>query len=384
MGGCARARTGRPLAGALGVMLLLMGCDGQQQGEAGGSPPPPAVLVAAVGSQEVTPSDSFTGRVVAVDKVDLRARVEGFLEARHFTEGQDVKAGDLLFSIEKGQYEAAVAQAQGNVARAQAALKNAELQLARANELVKNKNIPQATRDDRQAERDSAAAELAAQQAALATAQLNLSYTEISSPISGRIGVSAYSQGNLVGPSSGTLATVVSQDPIYVTFPVSSRQLLQVRERARAQGDPTRFNVKLRLPNGQIYDQTGTLNFVDVAVDQSTDTVTVRATFPNPERLLVDGALVGVIVEEAQPEQALVVPQEAILVDQAGPYVLLVDGQSKVEQRRIKTGQAQGARMTVTEGLKAGEKVIVEGLQKVRPGQAVQAADAPPAAAQPS
>ena len=365
------------------VPLLLMACDGQQQQGAAPPPPPPAVQVAAVARQEVTPGYSFTGRVVATDKVDLRARVEGFLEKRLFTEGQDVKEGDLLFAIEKAQYEAAVAQAEGNVARAQAALKNAELQLARANELVKNRNIPKATRDDRQAERDSAAAEVAAQKAALQAAQLNFGYTDIYAPIAGRIGISAYTQGNLVNPSSGVLASIVSQDPIYVTFPVSSRQLLEVRERARAQGNPDRFNVKLRLPNGQIYGHTGTVDFVDVQVDQSTDTVTVRATFPNPDRFLVDGQLVGVIVERAQPELALVIPQEAVLVDQAGPYVFVVDGQSKAEQRRIKSGQPQGALLAVTDGLNAGEKVIVEGLQKVRPGQAVQVAEAPPAAAQP-
>ena len=384
--------TGRPpaslrlhLACIWAALLLLAACDGGgEQKAVAPPPPPPAVQVATVGSQEVTPSVTFTGRVVAIDKVDLRARVEGFLEARHFTEGQQVKTGDLLFSIEQGQYQAAVSQAEATLARAQAALGNAELQLGRANELVKNKNIPQATRDDRQAERDAAAAEVAADQAALDTAKLNLSYTEITAPISGRIGISAYSQGNLVNPASGTLATVVSQDPIYVTFPVSQRELLEVREQAEKQGGPAKFKVKLRLPDGKIYDQTGTINFVDVQVDQSTDTVTVRATFPNPQGLLVEGALVGVIVEQAQPEQRLVIPQVAVLVDQAGAYVLLVDAQSKVEQRRIVLGDAVGASTTVISGLKAGEKVIVEGLQKVRPGQAVAATEMPPVTANPS
>jgi membrane fusion protein (multidrug efflux system) len=356
------------------ALLLLAGCDqAEDQAPQAAPAPTPAVGVVAVKSREVTPSVSFTGRVEAVDKVDLRARVEGFLEQRHFAEGQDVKEGDLLFTIEKGRYQAAVAQAEANVARAQAALSNAELQLARANELVKNRNIPQATRDDREAERDAARAELAAAQAALQTAQLNLSYTEIKAPISGRIGASVYSQGNLVGPASGVLATIVSQDPIYVTFPVSSRQLLQVREQAAREGtDASRYQVKLRLPDGSIYDQTGTVDFVGVQVDPSTDTVTVRATFPNPRRLLVAGGLVGVLVETVEPEQALVIPQAAVLTDQAGPYVLLVDGQSKIEQRRVQLGQQTGAEFAVEGGLRQGDRIVTEGLMKVRPGQTVQ------------
>lgn len=370
------------LAGAWAGLLLLAACDGGEQ-KAAAPPPPPAVQVAVVGSQEITPAVTFTGRVVATDKVDLRARVEGFLERRHFTEGQQVKEGDLLFTIEQGQYQAAVAQAEGGVARAQANLSNAELQLARANELVKNKNIPQATRDDRQADRDAAAAQLASDEAALETARLNLSYTEIKAPISGRIGISSFTQGNLVNPASGTLATVVSQDPIYVTFPVTQRELLEVREQAEREGGPGRFKVKLRLPNGKIYDQTGTINFVDVQVDQSTDTVTVRASFPNPQGLLVEGALVGVIVEEAQPQHMLVIPQVAVLIDQAGPYVLVVNDQAKVEQRRIALGVGTGADVAVASGLKQGDKVIVEGLQKVRPGQAVAATELPPAPVNP-
>jgi membrane fusion protein, multidrug efflux system len=290
-----------------------------------------------------------------------------------------VREGELLFTIEKGRYEAAVAQAEANVARAEASLKNAELQLARANELVKNKNIPTATRDDRQAERDAAVAELAAQKAALQTAQLNLGYTDITAPIAGRIGQTAYTQGNLVNPASGTLATIVSEDPIYVTFPVSSRELLAVREGAAEEGsDPKRFAIRLRLPNGELYEQAGTVNFVDVRTDPSTDTVEVRAQFPNPRGLLVPGALVGVIAERAEPERALVVPQAAVLNDQGGSYVLLVDGQSKVEQRRVELGPVAGSDIAVRSGLKEGEKVITEGLQKVRPGQVVQAAVAAP------
>ena len=362
----------------MALALALAGCDGEPDEAATAQPaqqaPPAAVTVATVTRQAVTPAVSFNGRVEAVDKVDLRARVEGVLERRHFTEGQDVQEGDLLFTIEKGRYQTAVAQAEANVARAEAALKNAQLQLDRANELVQNRNIPRATRDDREAERDAARAELAAAQAALQSAELNLSYTEIRAPISGRIGASAYSQGNLLNPSSGVLATIVSQDPIYVTFPVSSRQLLEVREQAAQAGaDARQYQVKVRLPDGSIYDQTGTVDFVDVQVDPSTDTITVRAEFANPRRLLVEGALVGVLVETVEPEQVLVIPQAAMLTDQAGPYVLLVDGESKVEQRRIQLGQQTGTAFVVQSGLEEGDRVVVDGVQQVRPGQTVQA-----------
>jgi membrane fusion protein (multidrug efflux system) len=362
------------------LVLVLGGCDSEPEQAALPAPqqaPPPAVTVVAVASQGVTPVSSFTGRVEAVDKVDLRARVEGFLDLRHFTEGQDVRQGDLLFTIEKAQYEAAVARAEADVARARATLDNAQLQLDRAEQLARNRNIAEATRDDRQAERDAARAELVAAEAALRTVRLDLGYTEITAPISGRIGVSAYSQGDLVNPASGTLATIVSQDPIFVTFPVSSRELLEVRAAAERRGEDVRaVRVKVRLPNGKLYDQAGAVNFVGNQVDPGTDTVTVRAALPNPARRLVDGQLVGVVVEREEPVQALVIPQAALLADQGGPYVLVVNSDSQVEQRRIKLGQQTGAEIVVEKGLAQGDSVIVDGLQQVRPGQVVQAAKA--------
>jgi membrane fusion protein (multidrug efflux system) len=268
-----------------------------------------------------------------------------------------------------------VLQAQGAVKQAQAVLTDAQLQLDRGLQLVKNQNIPQSEVDLRRARRDKADGDLMAAEAQLETAQLDLGYTDIAAPFDGRIGQKAYSVGAYVTPQSGALATLVSQDPIYVTFPVSSRELLAVRKAAADKGqDASRFQVKLRLPDGTAYDQTGTIDFVDVEVNQATDSVTVRAKFPNPKRLLVAGQIAGVMVEEAEPQQALVVPQAAVLADQAGPYVLTVDGQGKVEQRRVKLGEGQGTDIVVQDGLKGGERVIVEGLQRVRPGQAVQVA----------
>jgi membrane fusion protein, multidrug efflux system len=338
--------------------------------------------VVTVQPTEVTPGVGFNGRVVAVDEVQLRARVTGFLEQRHFEEGADVEAGDLLFVIEKAPYQAVVEQRQAELASAEANRANTAVQLQRGEELVKNNNIPEAEVDARRAADQMAAAQILEAQAALEQARINLGYTEIHAPIAGRIGRADLSVGNLVGPDTGVLATIVSQDPIYVTFPVSQRQLLDYRrDRGDAGGAPV---VRVTLPDGTLYEHPGQLNFLDIQVDPGTDTVTVRAELPNPERVLVDGQFVGVRVERGEPERVLAVPQAALQVDQAGPYVLVVGGDDKVEARRVTLGDAAGAQVVVESGLDEGERVIVEGIQKVRPGMAVAASEAPPATPAPA
>jgi membrane fusion protein (multidrug efflux system) len=367
---------------ALALLGALGACDEAATQQAQPTPPPPAaVIVARVASQELRPSVEFTGRVEAIDTVELRARVPGFLEQRLFTEGGKVEKDHLLFVIEKDMYEAEVAGAEAAVARGEAALENAELQLARAEELLKNKNIPQAEADTRRALRDSAKAEVLAAQAQLDEARINLGYTEIAAPISGRIGKSNYSVGNLVDPASGPLATIVSEDPIRVTFPVSVRALLDVqRERAETGGSAADFEVRLRLADGSEYGHKGKIDFASPQVDPGTDTVQVRAVVPNPDGMLIDGSLVQVIVDTAAAERVLVVPQAALLVDQAGRYVLAVDAESKVEQRRVTVGAGIGTMSVIESGLAEGDLVIVEGALKVRPGQTVQASEAPAAA----
>lgn len=350
--------------------FLLSACGEEEQAQQ--AVPPPAVMVASVEKQKVTPSVTFNGRIEAVDTVDLRARIEGYLEQRHFEEGDDVKAGDLLFMLEKAPYEAVIKEIQGQITAAKGTLHLARITTDRTTKLVKRKLVAQAELDKVNAQYTQALGELQRLQATLERAQLDLSYTDIMAPIDGRISRSPFSVGDFVTPSSNPLATIVSQDPMYVSFPVSARKLLEVRKAAEARGQkPRAVTVKVRLPDGSLYDETGTINFVDVQADPTTDTVTVRATTPNPQRLLVADQLVGVIVEQKRPEQALVIPQTAIAVDQTGPYVLVVNKDSKVEQRHIRTGSPQGSGITITEGLRKGERVIVEGLQKVRPGQVV-------------
>jgi membrane fusion protein (multidrug efflux system) len=327
------ARAGRTRLMRLAVLVFvapLAACDQAAEAPANTvSAPPPAVTVLTLRPTEVTPGLSFNGRVVAVDEVQLRARVTGFLEQRLFEEGADVDAGDLLFVIEKAPYQAVVEQRR---ARAEANRANTAVQLQRGEELVKNKNISQAEVDQRRAADQMAAAKILEAQAALKQAQLNLGYTEIRAPIAGRISRADFSSGNLVGPDSGALATIVSQDPIYVTFPVSQRELLAHRGE---RGDPV---VRVTLPDGSLYEHPGRLNFLDVQVDPGTDTLTVRAELSNPDRLLIDREFVGVRVERGEPKGVLAVPQAAIQVDQAGPYVLIVGSDDKVEERRVRLG----------------------------------------------
>jgi membrane fusion protein (multidrug efflux system) len=339
-----------------------------------GAPPPPAVSVTPVVSQQIVETSDYIGRITAVDKVDIVARVAGFIEERLFVEGQFVKKGDLLFRIEQATYKAAVDQQRANLAKAKATEVNAKLQLERGKELVRNQNIPQSTLDQRAADEAAAQASVMEAQAMLEQAEINLGYTEIRSPIDGRIGIATFTEGNLVQPSSGKLATIVSQDPIYVIFQVSQRNVIAYRQRvAQAPGETPHVNIHIKLPNGTIYPHDGVTNLLDVQVDTTTDTVAVRATVPNPEGLLIAGGVVGVMVERGAPRLALTIPQAAVLLDQAGRYVLVVGADKKVEQRRVTTGVERGRDIVVTEGLKEGELVIVEGVQKVRPGQVVTA-----------
>jgi membrane fusion protein (multidrug efflux system) len=328
--------------------------------------------------QQVT----FVGRVAAVDKVELRARVEGFLKERRYTEGEDVAVGEILFVIEPDQYEAIVAQRQADLSKALAEVENAQAQYSRGEELLRQKNMSAAEVDKLRAAHRVAEASVEQARAALAAAQLDLDYTQIKAPVAGRVGRASLTVGNLVGPSSGVLATLVSQDPAYVLFPISQREFLEEKRRVVAEGsDPHTIIARAKLPDGTLYEPIGRLDYVDVTTDPGTDTLLVRAVFPNPEGLLVDGQFLGVVLAEDQPKDALVIPQGALQIDQQGTSVLVLDSENRVQIRRVETGTIQGANVIVLGGLKTGELVVTQGLQKVRPGQVVTAtpADLPPA-----
>ena len=333
----------------------------------------PAVGVRAASMKGVSQSFEFVGRIKAVDKVDVRARVEGFLDKVLFREGDEVKKGDLLYQIEKVQFQALVDQAKANLVVAEAESTNAKLQYERQLDLSKRQYSAQSVVDQNKAAMDTAAGKIMQTRAALTQAEVNLSYTDIHAPIDGRIGRTAYTIGNLVNPASGVLATIVSQDPIYVLFPVSVRDLETIREARRKEGGGmAKIDIRLRLSNGQDYPQTGTWNFTDPQVDQQTDTLIMRATMPNPDRLLTDGQFATAIIRERREAPRLVIPQSALQVDQSGYYTLIVDSDHKVVQRRVATGPNLDTDVVVTSGLSDGDKVIVDGIQKVRPGLVVK------------
>jgi len=358
--------------------LALAGCgDSKPPAQAQG--PAPAVTVVKVAAEEVRPTSTFTGRIEAKDKIDLRARVDGFLEKRLFTEGADVKEGDLLFVIEKGMYAAAVEQAKGGVAKAEAALKLTDLEVQRQQELVTRNVAAQAKLDEVTAKQGEARGDVLGQKATLERAQLQLGYTEIRAPLGGRIGRASVSVGNYVTAQSTTaLATIVSQDPIYVSFPVTQREVLAIRKERSEVGAPADAVIHVQLADGSRYARPGRIDFLDVTVNQGTDTVQVRAVFPNPDRVLVDGQLVTVVGERGKAESVIMVPQQSLQLDQAGSYVLVVDKENKIQVRRIERGEDRGARTVVRKGLEPGESVVIEGIQRVRPGQVVQPTETKP------
>jgi membrane fusion protein (multidrug efflux system) len=362
----------------LSVFALLLSCglvlpvDAQQ-----GQPAAVAVGTVAAVRKPIAKSADFVGRVEAVNRVEIKARVTGYLEEVLFKEGDLVKEGAPLYRIEKGLFQAAVEQAQGALERSKAAKVLTVVQLQRAQDLLAKSAGTEVARDQAQAADQQASGAIMIDEANLSTAKINLGYTDIVSPITGKVGKTNITKGNVIGPDSGALTLIVSQDPMYVSFPVSQREFLAIRQSGR-QLDIRNIKAQLRFSDGSTYKQEGQINFVDVTVDRSTDTILARATFPNPTGDLVDGQLVRVAVESATPEEKVVVPQAALIADQEGIYVFVVeDGKAVV--KRVKTGSESGTDVVIEQGLSGNELVIVEGLQGMRPGLAVRASPLPQA-----
>ena len=327
----------------------------------------------------VNQATEFVGRIEAVERVEIRARVTGYLQKVLFKEGQIIKQGDPLYQIEPDKFHAAVQQAQGELYQAQGRFTNASTQRARSQELVKTQATAQAKLDQDIAAEKTAQGDVIVADANLKTANVNLGYTNITAPISGEIGRTAVTAGNVVGPDSGVLTTIVSRDPIYVTFPVSQREFLNLEEEEERRKVGAALTVSIRFSDGSVYPETGKINFIDVTVDRATDTVTVRATLPNPKGKLIDGQLVRVSVTAKKPENKVLVPQAALLVDQQGPYVFVVaDGKAVVQ--RVKLGGDYGTDAIIDDGLKGGEQVVVQGTESLRPGAAVTASPVQPPA----
>lgn len=350
----------------------------------------PIVQTAPVKLAPVTNRAEFVGSVVAAQQVALVTRIEGFLDTVNFTEGSFVQAGSVAFVIEKDTYQAALAGAQAQLqaaiaaeAGAEANLRQADITLVRQKELLKTNAVSQSTVDQAQATRDSAAAQVDQAKAQIAlvqsqvdTAQLNLSFADIKSPIAGRIGRANITEGNLVTPQSGPLATVVQTDPIRVVFSISDREYLDVIKTLQPndQGiaaDASKFQPRLVLSDGTEYDQPGKIAFLDNTIDASTGTIAVFTEFANPHLKLVPGQFVQVIVQSGETVNLPVVPAAAILQDQEGAYVFGLDEANRAQIRRVTLGARVGTDWAVTSGLASGEIVIVSGIQRVKAGQVV-------------
>lgn len=349
---------------------------------------PPAVGVMTVAPRPVTETADFVGRVEATDRVELLARVTGFLQERLFKEGTEVKQGDVLFRLEKPPFEAELARARSTLASAEAEQANARINLGRARELLRTPAGQQSRVDDATASERTSAASVMGAQAQLRTAEINLGYTEITAPITGKIGRSNFAVGSVVGPSAGPLATIVSQDPMRVAFPVSARQALELRNRYESRGGADAVRIRIKLSDGRVYPHPGRIEFIDNQIDRNTDSILIRALIPNPvrqvngrpapdgDRELIDNLFVNVVVEGVQPVMALTVPRAAVLQDQQGSYVLVVDAEKKAQRRNIRLGRSTPETAVIEDGLKEGETVITEGIQRVRPGQEVNPAPA--------
>ena len=337
--------------------------------------PPPLVKVTPIIEQEINPPIEYVGHVEAIQSVELQARVKGFLEQVNFKEGSNVQVGDLLYVIEQAPYQARVAADQAGVAHARATLTKTNQYLKRVRN-VRSGGISASDLDTAVAEELQAKARLLETQAALKLSELDLEYTKIRAPISGRIGRTALTRGNLCEPNSGPLARIVQLNPIRVLYSISENDLAAIRAILKDSSDQKKIRSlvpQIKLLNDKVLENSGQIDFIDNVVDRETGTIAVRAVFDNADGLLLPGQYVTIMIRQSQGEKLPVIPQAAVLQDREGRYVLVVDQQNLVIKQRITTGPlVSGNRWAVTSGLKVGDMVITQGLQKVKPGQTVK------------
>ncbi|MEO9779216.1 MAG: efflux RND transporter periplasmic adaptor subunit [Sedimentitalea sp.] len=356
----------------LPVLLLSHAANAQEQAAS------PKVSIAAAYSKEIIEEASFIGEGEAIDQVDIVARVSGFVETIEVENGALVAKDDILFQIEPDSYAATLASRKADLAKAQADLELAGIEYERKKELLARGSAPESERDIARANELGAEATVQAAEAAIRQAELELSYTEIRAPFSGRLGRLSVSEGELVSPSTPSLVTLVREAPIYVRFSLSEKQLANVLEELEiSAGELTSGDqspaVHATLPNGTTLDSVGKVVFVDNRISPTTGTIALLAEFENENKQIIDGAFLQVRIEAPQPTLRLLIPQAALQRDQRGDFVLVVNSQQMVEQRYIETGDQVGPEIIVNEGLQDGESVIVEGLQRVRPGVQVDA-----------
>jgi membrane fusion protein (multidrug efflux system) len=361
------------IVGTLMVGGLFTGCDKKEQAR-----PLPEVAVVTLQPERVAITSELPGRTSAFLMAEVHPQVSGIIQKRLFTEGSDVKEGEVLYQIDPRPYQAAYDTAAAALARAEANLPALRKRAERFKELLTINAVGQQDYDDVSSALKQAEAEVQALKAGVESARINLGYTHIVAPISGRIGKSTVTPGALAAAYQGpAFATIQQLDQVYVDSPQSSSILLDIQRNLAANrykgGTPEQAKVKLLLEDGTPYAQQGLLKFSDVTVDPSTGSQTLRMVFPNPRHILLPGMYVRAVVEEGVAEQAILVPQQGVTRDPKGNAIaMVVDGSNNVEQRTLKVDRAIGTRWLVTEGLKAGDRVILEGLQKVRPGVAVK------------
>lgn len=339
------------------------------QGKAMANKPAPTVTVQEIETRNVIRSFDAPGRVVSKYRVDVMARISGYLLKSYFKEGDTVRAGQTLFLIEPTEYSNASNVAAANVKNLKAQLVYAEKQLARAAELVKKDYIAKAQYDQILSQRDALRAQLASAQASLNDANRNLGYTNVKSPVNGKVGIINVTVGNYVSPTSGALTTINSTNPIYVTFPIESAdfQALAVADKSNNKNR----KVELIMNGGTKYSKLGVQDFQDNKVDQTTGTVTMRATFDNPNNELIHGEFVTVKLYSNNPVEVPVAPVTAVLENQAGKYVYKLDDKNLPQLVYVKTGEQNGDNWIIKEGLQKGDRIVTEGLQKVTPGKPV-------------
>lgn len=365
-------------AAALAAAFILAGC--QNSGTKGpGQAGPPEVAVVEVKPERVAITTELPGRTSAWLIAEVRPQVGGIIQSRPFTEGSDVKAGDVLYQIDPATYQAAWDSAKAQLARAEANISTTRVRAERYKELVEIKAVSRQEYDDAAAALKQAEAEIAAGKAAVETARINLAYTKVTAPIAGRIGRSSVTVGALVMAGQGMpLATIQQIDPVYVDVTQSSASLLRLQQ-SMASGtlkrdSANRAKVKLILEDGTPYPLEGALQFKDITVDPTTGSYILRIVFPNPKRILLPGMFARAILEEGVNEQAILVPQQGVGRDPKGnPTALIVDAEGKVQQRTLTLDRTIGDQWLVSAGLAPGDRVIVEGVQKVRPGASVKA-----------
>ncbi|MHA6847559.1 efflux RND transporter periplasmic adaptor subunit [Ralstonia syzygii] len=367
------------LAAAAFTIVALAACGNKQaQGPGGAGMPPTEVGIVTVQPHAVGLTTELPGRLEATRVAQVRARVAGIVLKRTYQEGSDVKAGEVLFRIDPAQYQASLDSAKAQLARAEATQTQAQLKAERYKPLVATNAISKQDYDDAVAAAKQATADVGAARAAVDTAKLNLGYATVTSPISGRAGLAQVTEGALVGQGGDAtlLATVQQIDPIYLTFTQSSTEVMRLQEALKAgklaAASDTAAKVTLVTEDGRVYAQTGKLYFSDLTVDQTTGSITLRAIFPNAERTLLPGMYVRARLEQAVDQQAITVPQQAVSRGADGSTVMIVDAEGKVAPRKVQADRAVGTEWIVASGLQAGDKVIVDGLQKVRPGAPVK------------